>query len=135
MGLLSFLALGVHSSDASGSEARVTPMVTAVKRAAPSVVNIHSEKLRGGKISGMGSGIIIDERGYIVTNQHVIADVDTLRVTLMNGSTYQARIISFDRKHDLALLKIDSTETLPVIQEHKQMAQELLGQIGGGQPS
>lgn len=101
--------------NAYGSDARVTPMVTAVKRAAPSVVNIHSEKLRGGKISGMGSGIIIDERGYIVTNQHVIADVDTLRISLINGSQFPAKIISFDRKHDLALLKIDPKEALPVI--------------------
>lgn len=103
------------SGSSAASEARITPMVSAVKRAAPSVVNIHSEKLRGGKISGMGSGIIIDERGYIVTNQHVIADVDTLRVTLMNGATFQAKVVSFDRKHDLALLKIDSPEPLPVI--------------------
>lgn len=108
------LNAGLHRIS-EASEARVTPMVSAVKRAAPSVVNIHSEKLRGGKISGMGSGIIIDERGYIVTNQHVIADVDTLRVTLMNGNQFQARIISYDRKHDLALLKIDSQDSLPVI--------------------
>lgn len=112
LGLLLCLGFGKSSS---ASEARVTPMVNAVKRAAPSVVNIHSEKLRGGKISGMGSGLIIDERGYIVTNQHVIADVDTLRVTLMNGDQYQARIISYDRKHDLALLKIDCKDPLPVI--------------------
>jgi len=109
-----FLSVGLISSSAA-SEARITPMVSAVKRAAPSVVNIHSEKLRGGKISGMGSGIVIDERGYIVTNQHVIADVDSLRVTLMSGAQFPAKIISYDRKHDLALIKIDCQELLPVI--------------------
>ena len=89
------------------------------------VVNIHSEKTaidkdagysgQGRKVNGMGTGIIIDERGYIVTNQHVIADVDSLRVTLMDRGTYTARVISYDRKHDLAIIKIDPTRPLKVI--------------------
>lgn len=108
------------------SEARETPLVKAVKRAELSVANIHSEKtapekealLEGStsrKINGMGTGIIVDEQGYIVTNQHVIADVDALRVTLSDRSTYNARVISYDRKHDLAIIKIDPTRPLHVM--------------------
>jgi serine protease Do len=86
-------------------------------------VNIHSERTArdrddgdgGRKVNGMGTGIVIDERGYIVTNQHVIADVDSLRVTLHDGSTYSARVISYDRKHDLAIIKIDPSRSLSVI--------------------
>ncbi|MFO1022953.1 MAG: trypsin-like peptidase domain-containing protein [Planctomycetales bacterium] len=99
-----------------GTEARQTPMVRAVERAKASVVNIHTEKLgRSGKINGMGTGILVDEHGYIITNQHVISEVDTLRVTTCDGATYQARVINFDRKHDLALIKIDSNQLFPVI--------------------
>ena len=63
----------------------------------------------------MGTGIIIDERGYIVTNQHVIAGVDSLRVTLYDGSTFTAEPISYDVKHDLAIIKIEASRPLPVI--------------------
>jgi len=107
------------------SDHRQTPLVRAVKRAETSVVNIHTEKtsrdLTGGfgalsnrKVNGMGTGIIVDERGYIVTNQHVVADVDVLRVTLHNGRTFQGEAISYDPKHDLAIIKINSAEPLPV---------------------
>jgi serine protease Do len=112
-----------------GSEARQTPLVKAVSRAESAVVNIHTEKTSptdkdstfgpgsGRKINGMGSGIIVDERGYILTNHHVIADVDAAatRVTLFDGSTYKARVISYDRRHDLAVIKIDPTRQLPTI--------------------
>jgi len=91
----------------------------------PSVVNIHSEKpaedsdshLTGKdrKINGMGTGIIVDERGYIVTNHHVVAGVETLRATLSDGSTYTARVISYDKKHDLAIIKVDATKPLTVM--------------------
>ena len=69
----------------------MTPEVLAARRTLPSVGNIHTEKAanptnsvftseKARKINGMGTGIVIDERGYMVTNYHVIADVDTIRV-------------------------------------------------------
>src|SRR4029078_597278 len=72
-------------SPVSGSDARETPHVRAVRRAQSAIVNIHSERTArerdafdgnpGRKVNGMGTGVIVDERGYIVTNQHVIAGV------------------------------------------------------------
>jgi serine protease Do len=107
---------------------RETPEVCAVKRALPSVGNIHTEKSansnaqnsifssdKGRKINGMGTGIVVDERGYIVTNYHVIADVDTIRVDFHDKSSYLARRINVDRENDLALIKIDPLHPLPVM--------------------
>lgn len=105
-------------------DGRVTSTVRAVRRARSSTVNIHSEKRaasagdaifqsgRDRKVNGMGTGIVVDERGYIVTNHHVVAEVDTLRVTLFDGTAYKARVVSYDRLQDLAIIKIDPARTL-----------------------
>ncbi len=107
------------------AESRRTPAVKAIERAKHSVVNIHSEKSaddadsllpgKDRKINGMGTGVIVDERGYIVTNHHVVAGVESLRTTLADGSTYTARVISYDKKHDLAIIKIDASKPLTVM--------------------
>lgn len=126
--LWSALVLVTGTSALSASERitpseRVTSEVLAVRRALPSVGNIHTEKAatptnnvfnseKARKINGMGTGIIIDERGYMVTNYHVIADVDTIRVDIDDENrikaSYTARKITFDREHDLAIIKIDA---------------------------
>lgn len=62
-----------------------------------------------------GSGVIISEDGYIVTNNHVIDNADELTVTLNNQKSYKARVIGFDKKSDIAVLKIESQEKLPYI--------------------
>jgi serine protease Do len=107
------------------SEARETPARRAVRRAKTAVANIHSERtasrdrdtdgIPGRKVNGMGTGIIVDERGYIVTNQHVVAGVDSLRVVLYDGSTYTAEVVSHNPKQDLAVIKINASRSLPVI--------------------
>jgi Do/DeqQ family serine protease len=62
---------------------------------------------------GTGSGVIITEDGYIVTNNHVIQDATELEVTLNNNKSYQAKLVGTDSKMDIALLKIDADEKLP----------------------
>lgn len=62
---------------------------------------------------GTGSGVIISEDGYIVTNNHVIQDASELEVTLNNKDTYKAKLIGTDSKMDIALLKIDTGSKLP----------------------
>ena len=62
---------------------------------------------------GTGSGVIISEDGYIVTNNHVIKDANDLEVTLNNKKVYKAKLIGTDSKMDIALLKIDADEKLP----------------------
>ena len=56
---------------------------------------------------GTGSGVIINEKGYIVTNNHVIAGAEEIEVTLHNNGTYRAEVVGADPTTDLALLKID----------------------------
>ena len=58
--------------------------------------------------SGLGSGVILSEDGYIVTNNHVIDGADSLEVLLNDNSTYEARVIGTDESTDLALIKIDA---------------------------
>lgn len=62
---------------------------------------------------GTGSGVIISEDGYIVTNNHVIKDASAIEITLNNRKSYTATLIGTDSKMDIALLKIDADEKLP----------------------
>lgn len=64
--------------------------------------------------SGLGSGVIISADGYIVTNNHVVADSEKLEVLLNDNSTYEARIIGTDEATDLALIKIDAKGLSPI---------------------
>jgi serine protease Do len=111
---------------------RQTPVVEAVKRTRDAVVNIHSERTVTGsaaaaneesfalapsqnRINGMGTGIIIDPRGYVITNQHVVEDVNSIRVRLADGTVTGARVLARDNESDLALLKIEVKQPLPVM--------------------
>ncbi len=62
---------------------------------------------------GTGSGVIISEDGYIVTNNHVIKDAQNIEITLNNGKSYKAKLIGTDDKMDISLIKIDADEKLP----------------------
>jgi Do/DeqQ family serine protease len=62
---------------------------------------------------GTGSGVIISEDGYIVTNNHVVKDATEIEITLNNKKSYKAKLIGTDTKMDIALLKIDADEKLP----------------------
>ncbi len=64
---------------------------------------------------GTGSGVIISPDGYIVTNNHVIAKANEIRITLNNNKTYEAEIIGSDPNTDIALLKIDVDKNLPYL--------------------
>ncbi len=76
------------------------------------------------KRDSLGSGVIVDAKGYILTNYHVAAPIpersgnarrlaDRIDVQLQNGSTYEARIVGVDPESDLAVLKIDANKPLP----------------------
>ena len=62
---------------------------------------------------GTGSGVIISEDGYIVTNNHVVKDASEIEITLNNKKSYKAKLVGTDSKMDIALLKIDADEKLP----------------------
>ena len=68
----------------------------------------------GGKTS-LGSGFLIDSKGYIVTNNHVIDGADEIMVTLADNKQFNAKVVGSDKMTDLALVKIDSSESLPFV--------------------
>jgi len=65
------------------------------------------------RASSLGSGFIIDPSGYIVTNNHVIADADEITVRLQDDTILKATVVGRDEKTDLALLKVESDKPLP----------------------
>lgn len=65
----------------------------------------------------LGSGVIVDSKGYIVTNRHVVEKADRIRVRLQNdvaGTLHDAKVIGVDQETDLAVIKIDADKSLPV---------------------
>jgi serine protease Do len=110
---------------ADSRELRRTAIVRAIESTRDSVVNIHGQKLVVGtdddapadlrRVNGMGTGVIIDDRGYVVTNYHVVEGVRRIEVTLASGKTVAGQLVSHDPRTDLAVLKIDVDEPLPVI--------------------
>ncbi len=105
------------------TEIRRSPIVRAVHDAGPAVVNIQGQKSlkgagsKGGtrQVNGMGTGVVVDPRGYILTNHHVVDGVRQINVTLKTGQTYVAKIISRDRETDLAIIRIRAPRSLPII--------------------
>lgn len=110
---------------------RVTPVVEAVRSAAPSVVSIlteqrpqHSpfgffgledENEDGSGRTSLGSGVIVDPQGLIVTNEHVVAGAARIRVQLSDGRELPATLIGADQSFDLAVLRVESpAQPLPV---------------------
>ncbi len=118
----------------AASELRETPIVKAIQRARGAVVNIRGEKTvvdhgfaavpapgqtatpdAGRRVNGMGTGVVIDARGYIVTNYHVVDGVREILVTQADGRRQVAKLIARDLETDLAVIKIDARTPLPVI--------------------
>ncbi|MGJ4520557.1 outer membrane-stress sensor serine endopeptidase DegS [Klebsiella pneumoniae] len=89
----------------------------AVRRAAPAVVNVYNRALNSTSHNQLtlGSGVIMDQRGYILTNKHVINDADQIIVALQDGRVFEALLVGSDSLTDLAVLKINATGGLPVI--------------------
>ncbi|TWU41422.1 Periplasmic serine endoprotease DegP precursor [Novipirellula aureliae] len=125
-------SLAAQSPQASRTQSdhRLTPTVMAIRRASPAVVNIHGQKtirataagMAGAngpdsfrQVNGMGTGVIIDPRGYVITNYHVVEDVDDILVTLSNGETTTADLVTARVRDDLALIKVKSNSPLPTI--------------------
>ena len=125
--------LAAQPSVEVAAPARVT-YSAAVQRAAPAVVNVYTARLVTERISpspfgelfgnflpqnrqrierSLGSGVIVDEAGHIVTNHHVIANADSVRVQLADGRVADAKVVGRDPDTDLAVLKIDLPQ-LPV---------------------
>ena len=99
---------------------RNTPVVQAVKKSGPAVVGITNKAYAKDYFNrtvqtgeGIGSGVIFDSRGYIVTNFHVIDGASELIVSLADGRSFPAQLVGGDPATDLAVVKIEATD-LPV---------------------
>ncbi|SHH52139.1 serine protease HtrA [Tepidibacter thalassicus] len=104
------------------NETKGESLYTAVaKKAMPSVVGITTVTLERDfffgvrKSSGVGTGVIVDERGYILTNSHVIGDGNAKNVNVLfyDGSNEEAKVLWYDKNLDLAIIKV-SKKGLPV---------------------
>ena len=119
-----FLAL---SKPVAASDQRFTPDRQGFRKARPSVVSIRGEKTvlprpqdaataeAPRRVNGMGTGIVIDPRGYILTNYHVVDGVREIQVTTSDEKKYVAAVVARDAETDLAVIKISPAEKLQVI--------------------
>lgn len=134
-----------NTSRSSNVSANTTSEV--VKKTADSVVEIETEGVKTGSfaqqyvVQGAGSGVIISEDGYIITNHHVIEDANSVTVTLRDGKTsYTAAVIGSDSENDIALLKVDAKGLTPAtfgdssklaVGDYVVAIGNPLGQLGG----
>jgi Do/DeqQ family serine protease len=112
--------------------ARRTPLVLAVERARPAVVNINAQEVvrapaandpwqlffgvgraRDQVRTSLGSGFVIDEQGFVLTNYHVVARGSRIQVSFADGSDYTARVVGTDPGGDLAVLRIQADRRFP----------------------
>ncbi|MFT6140494.1 MAG: serine protease DegS [Psychromonas sp.] len=107
---------------------KVASYSESVKKASPAVVNIYSQRYVDSTFNnnqqqlqptGLGSGIIVDEEGYILTNYHVIKQADQILIALQDGRLFTAAVVGSDAITDLAVLQIEGNN-LPVIPQNSQ---------------
>lgn len=111
----------VLSNQPSSSTSRVggLTVVDAAARTRPAVVNITSQVVTYDMFlrptpeeAGVGSGVIFDPKGFILTNNHVVEGAQSLKVTLPDGRTFEGTIVGADERTDLAVVKIEG-DNLP----------------------
>lgn len=137
LGLISFLLCSSHLQ-AQTDNLRITPVVDAVQKVSPAVVNISTEEIiRSNPFrsydpfmdeffgnffdaqppqrsrQSLGSGIIIHPSGYVITNEHVVARATNVIVTLSDNRSFTARVVAADPDFDVAVLKLQTGERLP----------------------
>ncbi|MBQ8648285.1 MAG: trypsin-like peptidase domain-containing protein [Oscillospiraceae bacterium] len=107
----------------SGSTTAALGLTDVASIVSPSVVVITTEVMTsantwfGGQYveSGAGSGVVMSEDGYIITNAHVVSGASNVKVTLHDGTEYVASIIGSDAQSDIAVVKIDATGLTPAV--------------------
>jgi len=133
------ILLSALCAEAQGPSHRRTPVVQAVERVGPAVVNIFTEEAPrtrknpfsnflgdnvfdqffrdftppASKRRSLGSGVLIHPDGYILTNEHVVTQAVRIQVTLADNREFEARLVGADIKSDLAVIKIDAKQALP----------------------
>lgn len=80
----------------------------------------EEEEQHEGFFENIGSGVVVDPKGIIVTNEHLISKAIDIRVKFINGKEYEAEVLGSDPEHDIALLKISDTEEFPYLKASRQ---------------
>jgi serine protease Do len=143
--LATLLHTGVATASAAGDNPRRTPVVTAVEKVGPAVVNVYTESLveapfagrawpgmdpslrdffgeffpepgpRTSERASLGSGVIVSHDGIIVTNEHVIVRATEIRVLMADKTELEAELVGADSDSDLAVLKVNTKTKLPYL--------------------
>lgn len=105
----------------------------AVRRAAPAVVNVYTRSLQRNPFDsesvklrpqGLGSGVLMSAKGYVLTNYHVISEANQIIVALQDGRFFTAELVGYDIYTDLAVLLIEA-DRLPVIPQDPEVKPEV----------
>ena len=112
--LVAILLVGSGTANhAQGQYSRKTPITEAVEKTRNSIVTIKVERQGNwGRNEVVGTGVIIDDRGYVVTNCHVVTGCDKVSVQLADDTEIVAKIVAEDAMHDLAILFVKTTRKL-----------------------
>jgi len=133
--LMLWIGFQTLAGQAAEPYSRRTPVVEAFEKNKNAVVSISSKYVTeiGGdgpfrswgwdewpfrrkvEVPSLGSGFVIDDRGYIVTNAHVVQQAEKIDIGIADGSVYQARKVALDPSADLALLKIEADKSIPTV--------------------
>jgi serine protease Do len=132
------MIVAAAAADPPDRQRRRSPVVDVFEQCRNTVVNISTTRIqrvrtlrpgwlwddifdfgrpfvREQEVTSVGSGVVIHENGYIVTNAHVVAQASDVRVIFADERTAEARIVASDREHDLAVLKIETDVPLPYV--------------------
>ena len=127
VGILTYLYTNMSNSDG---------YVGAIAKASPSVINISIKRnietrlFDAGQLNDLvGSGIIISDDGYVITNLHVIEGARIIEVDLDDGQVYTASLIGFDERSDLAVIKITPIDTLKPIEVSNSSSVQIGDQV------
>jgi serine protease Do len=118
MRIVSALAIGLLVVSRAGTETRAqhsrkTPIVEAVAKTKPGIVTVSVP--RPGRSDAVGTGIVVDERGYLVTNRHVVAGARRVKVRLADGAELNAQVLVVELGYDLAILRVEAGKKLTAL--------------------
>jgi serine protease Do len=116
LGVALTLALfsGAGTEKSYGQYARRSPVVEAVQKTRAGIVTVKVEKAGNwGRREVVGTGVVVDGRGYVVTNNHVVTGAERITILTSDGSEHPAKLSTEDALHDLAILTIPGVRRLP----------------------
>lgn len=122
IGLLTLLSASLYLCETTEARVIAQDFTELAKKLKPAVVNISAAKIPKPQDDGesqsqekkLGSGFIVSDDGYILTNNHIIVGADRIKVRLFDGRVFAAKLKGADAILDIALIKIEAEERLPV---------------------